>query len=200
MIRWIAVAVIAATGCASSYQTASLVGAGRTTVSGALARSQLNGDGEAEDAGDWSGDLQVRHGVTDTVELGVHYTGTNGAHAVAVDPKFSIVPDKIAVSLPVAVLFSDQDRDMEYGGLVVTPTLFFGAPVTPNKVELVVAPKLMMVFPDSDDAQSDQWFAVSAGARLSADLRKWALLPEVSIINLPGGSILTGGVAVQASY
>ena len=198
MTRWIAVAAVVATGCASSYQTASLVGAGRTTVSGALARSEVTGGDD--NAGDWSGDLQVRHGVTDTAEVGVHYTGTNGAHAVAFDPKFSIVPDKIAVSLPVAILFSDQNREMDYGGMVVTPTIFFGAPVTPNQVELVIAPKLMLVFPDGDDAESDQWFALSAGARLSADLKKWALLPEVSIVDLPGGSVITGGVAVQASY
>jgi hypothetical protein len=196
----VALALVATAGCASSFQTASLVGEGKTSVSAALVRAQVNDS--SSDTGssesDWSGDIQVRHGVTDQVEVGARYATSNGAHYLAFDPKFAVLPGKVAVGVPIAVLFSDNGRMLDYGGLVVTPTIYVGSPLTPNRAEIVFAPKLVMVFPDGGD--SDTRIGLSAGARLSSDLRKWALLPEVSFLDLPGGSVLSAGLAVQASY
>jgi hypothetical protein len=87
----------------------------------------------------------------------------------------------------------------DYGGLLVSPTIYAGAELSPNTAEVVFAPKLIWVLPD--DGESDSEVGASVGVRLSRDLRKWVIMPELSILDLTGQSaLLSFGIALSATY
>ena len=200
----LALAIVTAAGCGTSFQSSQVMAPGKTQFVGALSRTTPDDDFTPDEGGVFHGDLQVRHGLHQIAELGVRYTGATAGHFLQVDGKFQVVPKLFSVALPVGVYFVEMGlegdgRELDYGGLMITPTLFVGGEVVPNQVELVGAPKFMIVFPD--DADSDGEFGASLCARLSTDLAKWALVPEIAYMAYGGEeNLLTFGLGVAANY
>jgi hypothetical protein len=189
--------------CGSSFQSVNVVAPGQTQVTGGMVRTTPDDDFDPESGAIYSGDLQVRHGVTDKVDLGVRYAGGNGLHYLAFDPKFQIIPKYVSVGAPIGVLFAEDggfERMFDYGGIVISPTIYAGAELSPNTSELVFAPKIMWVLPD--DGESDSEVGASLGFRLSTNLQKWAIMPELSYLDVTGAEsgLLSFGIALSANY
>jgi hypothetical protein len=191
-------------GCVSSYQSAKVLAPGQTQITGALTRSAPD---DQLDEGLYTGDIQVRHGLSDKVDGGVRYgiaSEFGSIHSLSVDAKIELVPDHVSVSLPVGVIISDEERDFEYGGFFIAPTVLLGAEMSKN-VALVAAPRLIIAFPDEDDgfpSDSTTLYGASVGVRFSADLERWAIHPEVGLLSGDDldGTLISAGVGVSTTY
>ena len=205
----IAAGVVAGAGCGTSFQSAQVLEPGKTQFIGALGRSTPDDDLTPDEGGVFHGDIQVRHGINRFFEAGVRYSGATGGHFLQLDPKFQVLSKEqasgmsISVGAPFGVYWAEEpdpdNRMLDYGGIMITPTLYIGGEVVPNQVELVGAPKFLLVFPD--DGESDQEFGVSLAGRLSTDLGKWAIIPEIAYVAYGGEmNLLTFGLGLAANY
>jgi hypothetical protein len=204
MIRSILVAAgaLALAACSSSFQSAKVLAPGQTQVTGAMLRTTPHDDFAPEGGALYSGDLQIRRGITPTIDLGGRYVGGSQGHYLAVDPKIQVIPKYVSFGMPIGIILAednDGERMFDYGGLIFSPTVYIGSEISPNQAELVVAPKILIVVPD--DGETDSEIGASVGMRLSSDLARWAIVPELSILNVSGeaSSLLSFGVALQAN-
>ena len=189
-----------ASACATTHQSPRVLDPGQVQVTAAIARTTPDDDFAPEGGAIWSGDVQVRRGLQSKLDGGLRYAGGGGAHLLQADIKFQLAPRVASVLMPVGVLFSDEGREFEYAGLVLSPTLLFGTELTPNRVELVGAPKLLLVLPDEGDTETE--VGLSVGLRLSSDLQRWAIHPELAymVISDADTNLLTFAIALSANY
>ncbi|HEU0034108.1 MAG TPA: hypothetical protein VFQ53_25950 [Kofleriaceae bacterium] len=180
---------VAIVGCASSYQSAHVLAPGKTQVSAAVTRiEQIAEDGDtADEDGIYVGDVRVAHGIADKVDANVRLTRAPGSgdtvSMMSAEARFELTapeaPAALSIGLPIGILWAEEDElELDYGGLVVMPTLYAGYQVSPG-VELVAAPKLFITIPDEGDTQLD--FGGSLGVRISDLAQTWHVQPELGL-------------------
>lgn len=201
-----AVLALAATACATSYQSARTLDAGTLEVTVAGARNQLFDEGTLDDTV-WTGDLQVRYGVVDRFELGARLVRTPGigeaASYLQIDPKVAIVRGvrwQVSASLPIGGGWGEPSAgELDSGRLVVSPTVFAGRTIA-EQLEVVVAPKLFVVQGKGDPVLH---YGAGIGLRWVASDHTWAIHPEVGIVRLTDGpdddTLLTVGIGIAAA-
>jgi hypothetical protein len=186
--------LVAAGGCASSYQTARIAAPGKTRVS--TAASHVSFDGGGDDEGIDAIDLLVDHGLASQAEIGLRYTnyaaGDGGGSLLSLGPKFGLVKDRVAVTIPVGVAWAND----EIGAYIIHPRLIGSAPLSPNS-EVTGSFGVLVVVPDGDDADSESYFGGSVGLRLSTDLDAWAFHPEISFMKIEEGDSFSIGAAIS---
>lgn len=198
-MRWLL--VILAVGCASpsSWQTARLLAPGKTSVTaaGAVAASEHETYLAAE--------ALVRHGVTADLEAGAqlsHLRETDGANVTLIylDAKLSLLPDELAVQLPIGVAWrQDAIHDVQLApGLVGTATFS-------RHVSADAAAKVIIIADDESGLTLGKInLALVTGLRLRSDRLPFELAPQIGVMlddvndHHAGGVtiILGGGVAV----
>lgn len=169
----------------STYQSARLLPAGKTDVTvagGVVGVAQRN---DTSNTSDPIVELAVRHGATPTIEVGVRGSRVitdpgKDAHFVAADAKFALVPETLAVSLPVGFGFT-TDGAFSYNA---QPTLLARVPLAPV-ADLELAAKTIFILLDND-SDLDILFAATVGLRLGPDIKHWWLQPEVGADFDPG--------------
>ena len=201
-------AVVLVAGCAQSYQSARVVAPGKTQITGALSRTESISEDD-DDGAIYSGDVQVRQGVSDRFDLGLRLVRTPGAGEVlsqlGVDPKVQITaPDStttLTVALPISVAWAEEGDEWGEGVLVLTPTVFVGIDLSPA-AELVMAPKVFVFLPDGKTDDSEVEVGGSIGVRFSDASKTWAIQPELGLLHISegddGASFLTFGLGVSA--
>jgi len=202
MIRYLVFAVLLA-GCSAQYQSARTLPEGKFQVTAAASnvRSTEDGDDHA-----WTGDVQVRGGLADRLDGGIHLGrtpsfGNESISAVMVDLKKQLTDatseTAFSLALPIGIGWIDEGDDWGEGTYLLAPTILFGQQVSPE-VELVVAPKLLVMHPDGGETRTGG--GLSLGVRISDTTRSWAMHPEISISKLErtDGLLYSFGFAVAA--
>lgn len=193
MRTWMAALTWAAlsSGCApvfSDLQSARLVEPGQVEVTPAAGRVSWREDGESEHVQNQFG-IHMATGLARSVDLRVRLesvripqedTPDGSVWVAGAGPKFSLVRDRLAFSLPVGFAFGE---DIEVSKTwAVHPTLHFTLPAG-RSAEVNASAKYLI--PLHDDG-GDNLAAVNLGLALGRDVRRWAIRPEVGILFNPG--------------
>ncbi|CAN5915903.1 hypothetical protein BH11MYX2_BH11MYX2_21270 [soil metagenome] len=214
---------LALTGCATAAQSAHTLAPGKTEVTVSGSRNTLSG--QSDDAvALYGGQVMVRRGVAENADVGFSVTRTPGSGqslwGLAVDPKFRFTAagaqTTISLGVPVALFFADQPSikmsdtsdgqdELDYGGVMASPTLYVGQAVSPT-AELLIAPRLYLIKPGEgtfSDTDLRLYFGGSIGVRLTDPKRHWAVTPEIAFthLNAENGAdsqtLLTVGVGLS---
>lgn len=126
---------------------------------------------------------QAAYGISSNFDIRVRYeyiwlkkavtdqsTVNDGINVLAIGPKFSLLENKIALSLPIGRAFGSNTQSTWQ----IHPTLILTYPVMKEKIDVSVSPKYMMSF----SKQGNDMIAVNFGMSLSTNLSKWAIRPE----------------------
>lgn len=170
----------------SDMQSAKLAGPGRLEVTPGYS---MVGSDDPEGGFEFSQNhyaIQVATGLAEGADLRVRYERLqmrgedDGANVVAIGPKFAIVPDRLAINLPVGFGFGDGIDAIET--LSTHPALIGTATLSPQ-VELTGAVKALVPLRNFD---REVMVAANIGAGISTDLDRWALRPEIGFLKNPG--------------
>lgn len=199
-----------ALGACTVAQSARVLAPGKTQVSVGANRTTASAD-EGDDVL-WSGQVMVRRGLADKVDVGVILDRTPGSgeatSRLAVEPKVQLTAPggnvTVSLALGAGVIWADgmtsDGLDAELGGYMLSPTAYLGFELAPG-AELVAAPRLHFVFPDGEDDHGTAYGA-SIGVRFTDPARTWAVHPELTYMTIDDTfvdeSFLTLGVSVSA--
>ncbi|HEY5946598.1 MAG TPA: hypothetical protein VIV40_13945 [Kofleriaceae bacterium] len=182
-----ALALLLLVGCASSFQSARTLAPGKTQVTAGLARVMpTEGSGHAN-----VGDVQVRTGISDSVDGGLKLSRTPGAantvSGIGADLKLRITDPAakttVSFALPVGAVWEERGTDWGNGLLTISPTILIGVELSPT-TELVLGPALVWVLPDGGTDNSEAEFAATIGVRFTDPSRTWAVHPEIGIMHI----------------
>jgi hypothetical protein len=168
----------------SELQTAKTVGKGNVELSPNGTIVFEDGFGHIQD----EIGAQLIYGLSDKVDLRLRYVyvagGKTHAHVFGVAPKISLRKDKIALNLLVGTGYdSELNQFLDFN---FHPSLLFTSTITENKIDLTLAPKLLIIVRDGI------YPAINFNSSLSSNLQKYSIRPEV-------GLLYADGIFVQAS-
>lgn len=184
------------TQCIVPYESARMLPAGATEVKAAFSHGSDHYEGESESLSNNFG-LGVGYGISDHLNLKVRYeriavadSDGEGINYLAFGPKYAIVPDYVAVMMPLGVYFGDGEST--WG---IHPGLLFTLPAKNQRVEGTFGVRTDIFFEEG----TEMLVGFNIGLGLSQDLERWAIRPDLGFVINPGekGSILTLGVGVS---
>ena len=182
-----AVTAWASAGCVtpfSDFQSARTLAPGEFQLTPSFGHVQQTGDGSDQLTQTEVG-FQAAAGLSDRVELRAKYysvrltdsEGTSSINVFGAGPKFALVPDQVALFVPLGVAFGSEIESAE--SLQIQPTLLFTIPLS-DQVELNPSAKAH-IWLNTDDDDADPAFSLNLGAAFSKDLSRWAVRPEVGL-------------------
>ena len=195
--RFLAGALILAlplSGCYTfaMHQTAHRLAPGQTSITAGISRQAfIDGDDWNYEDGFSVVDVQVRHGL-ERFEIGGRISRINledGYQFVSLDPKISLVEDRLAFLLPIGLFFSDpfpSEVDIEVAeSHQVHPSLIATIPLGRSGQHLNVGVKGIVLL----DHPADYLTGINLGLRLTPDeeIRGQAVHPEIGLFTTPGG-------------
>lgn len=187
-------ALVLAAGCAPMFSDARMLRPGQVEITPAVNPAFLTEDGDTAHVWNDFG-IRAQFGVTDRVNIGAGYNRTQlaldgpdsfGFNTVAFGPKFSLIPDRLAVGVPVGFSFGenvDEDRWQLH------PTLLMTVPMNEHAD---FNPAVRLLIPTCDGCDTLIAFHAGFGVRTG---RRLVLRPEAVFIFNPGedGMIWTFG-------
>ena len=188
--------VLPMTGCYSfaMHQTAQRLAPGQTSITAGLSRQAfINGDDWDYIDGFSVVDLQVRHGL-ERFEIGGRISRINledGYQFVSLDPKISLVEDRLAFLLPIGVFFSGpfpgDDVDIDVAeSLQVHPSLIATIPLGRTETELNLGLKTIVLL----DSPEEYLTGINLGLRMTPDEVTGgpAVFPEIGLFTDSNGN------------
>ncbi len=160
----------------SDLQSARNVGQGMVEVTPGISRHYIVGSDNSENIQQNVG-VQLAYGLTSRLDFRLRYEflrngfGSSGARVVGLGLKYGILPDVLAIYVPVGGIIN---LDYEERYFQTQPTLLLTLPVLANKLELNTAAKSIFYLEDG----SNMNLAWNIGLGMSSNLKKWALRPE----------------------
>jgi hypothetical protein len=197
-VRLIAAAMLVMTAaCAAPFaemQSARLAGPGRVEVTPAYSYMDAIEDGETAKLQDVFG-LHLATGLTQRIDLrarlehirvdddaGIDFSATT----IGVGPKFGLIPNQLALYLPIGFAFGEDIEVSETWQF--HPSLIATLPVA-RTLEINTGFKALIPIAGSDDPDDDEvLIAFNAGLGISPDLSRWAIRPEIGFLRNPGES------------
>lgn len=128
--------------------------------------------------------VQAAYGITSKIDLRVRYEyiwmdmedlGEDGISVIGIGPKFGILKDRIAFSLPVGGAIGLENSWQLH------PTLLFTIPAVKDKFDITIAPKYLLTL----NERSNGMPAANLGFAISNNLNRWAIRPEYGILFSP---------------
>ncbi len=190
-LLWLVPAMIAGhllSGCYvfSAFQGARMLPAGKTSVTPSASFLTFKTGDESWKSSDNFG-AQVAHGVSERVNLTVRYEHLDWSQAdeshnyLDLGVKVSIVPDILAVALPVGFFFGSGVEEGE--SFQAHPTVLATLPLHPN-LDVNVSAKYLIFF----DPDADNLAAYNAGLGVRLLPGKFTVFPEIGLLHNPGES------------
>jgi hypothetical protein len=173
-------------GCAySNYQSAKMMPTGNTQLGVAISsygyQSDVSGDEEAIE-------LFGSHAMSDKFEIGGKFVWftieDNQSFDFLVVPKYSLIPDKLALIVPAGLILVTGDGG---GGTtetdnawMVLPGVVYTLPLS-EYFELDLSGKPALFFED-DFGDYNVGVAANVGVRVTPPGQRWAVFPEVGVM------------------
>ena len=193
----------------NQYEKAATLKKGNTELMGHFTAYGGSGNGESEAINNNFG-FRFGYGLSDKVDLKFRYERlvpsdniddeARGANYFSLIPKFSLVPDKFSLLVPISHYSAKRndvvngEDDFDYSFSSAAPHLIYTFTGAKNKTDFSLGLKADILF--TGDVGS-VLLGATAGAGLSSDLNKWAIRPEVGILSIGGGAFLSYGVGLQ---
>jgi hypothetical protein len=184
--------------CAAPFaemQSARLAGLGVAEITPIYSYVDITGEGETVKVQDTYGvhvstgvtprmDLRLRvdHIRVSTRDLAEDFTAT----AVGIGPKFSLLPDQLALYLPIGLAFGHDlttSKTLEFHPSVI------GTLPLHEFAEMNASFKLLVPLnrDDGEDSGGNEIFtALNLGLGLSPELSRWVIRPEIGFLKNPG--------------
>jgi hypothetical protein len=184
-------AAVAAGGCTtfSSYQSAKLLPAGDTSVTAALSGARFSEDVADDDASDQTleiGEVMVRHGISETIEVGGRYARlgleSDGTNVLLADIKRALTPGKLALSVPVGLVFADGEVNFYQ----IQPALLGRIELSPNAALELAGKTILILATDSGETDSELLLGANIGLRVGPADQRFAIHPELGVLANPG--------------
>ena len=177
----------------SSYQSARMLPQGGTQLTAAI--SNYDAHAENGSSGETAFEIMGSHGMSERLELGgklsymsVGVLGeSQNVFTLLAQPKYSLQPDTLALTMPVGALFTEDDHAYEISPGVVWSKLFR------PEVELDVAGNVLIA-ENSDFDDSEIYICGNVGASFGPANAPWAIHPELGLV------IPTGDAADTVDY
>jgi hypothetical protein len=169
---------------------------GKVAIMPSASYNSFHVDGGSGDLDDWIFDVQLRAGITPWFELGGKFTRLfveDGYQFIAIDPKVALSPGLVAFSCPFGTFYGqDLPNDLQ-----IHPTLLTTYPIEPGRVEMDAAFKLLLFFAE----ENEELIAFNVGPRLSSNLDRWAIHPEIGFLFNPDadGYFFEFGLGIMVS-
>jgi hypothetical protein len=172
--------LLCVSGCAySNFQSARLLPAGSTSVGGAVSfygyQGDFSGDEEAVE-------LFGSYGMSDKFELGGKFAWfaieDNDTFDVLVVPKYALIPDKLALTIPAGIILGTGD-DTDNAWMVL-PGVVYSIPLA-EYFELNLSGKPAFFFQD-DFSDYNVAVAGNIGVRVAQPGQRWAIFPEIGVM------------------
>lgn len=160
----------------SDLQSARTVGQGKVELTPGVSQHYIVDSDNSEDIQQNLG-LQFAYGLTPRLDFRMRYEyirndfGSSGARVVGLGLKYGILPDILAIYVPVGGIINP---DFEERFFQTQPTLLLTLPLVADKLELNTAAKSIIYLEDGDNSN----VAWNVGLGLSTNLKKWAIRPE----------------------
>ncbi len=176
----LACVIILLSGCYtySSLQSARLVRTGKYEITPSYSSVSFSNEGHSEKMTDNLG-VQIGFGMSDKMNLRFRfeninpdYKGIDSYSFLALEPKFSLMEDRVALSLPVG-FFTGGGID-ESDTWQIHPSLHFTFPVN-DFLEVNLSPRVLLFL----EEDTDDFVALNAGLGISNDFNKWVIRPEI---------------------
>jgi len=195
----------------TNFDTARMLQKGNTEIGGSFSHYIASNHGESEDDGNNIG-LRVGYGFTDKFNMRLTYdkflppgnnTGGESYSALSMTPKFSLVQNKLALTLPVGLGFYSNDEGQSESRWVISPALLYTSTAQNNKFDFTGSFRAIKYFQtkiDNDEGiESDLLLGFNIGAGFSNDLNVWAVRPEFGLLINPSesGTVWTLGIGFQ---
>lgn len=188
-IMLLALSSVFVQSCASVFsemQSARTVGKERIELTPSYSFVFGEYDGETQGVQNHVG-VQAGYGINEDIDIRLRFeylwsvknTVPDFSYAVVgIGPKFSLLKDKIAFTLPIGrALGEGTENTWE-----IHPTLIFSFPIVKDNLEINIAPKyLLRLVEDADDM-----LALNVGFSIGSDILKWSIRPEYGILFIPG--------------
>jgi hypothetical protein len=181
------------------YQSANLVGKGKTEVTAQFNGVRLGYDGESDFVFNVLA-FQAGFGLGDKFELRLRYDRLwynesgigDGFNAVTIAPKFGTNSGKFAFLLPISTLFDSGGE----GNWLLSPTVLFTLPLGEN-VKFTFAPKYIISLEEYSEI-SDSLLSLNVGFGIDV-LDSWIARPEIGISFIPSeeGNFFNYGIGVS---
>jgi hypothetical protein len=191
----------------NQYEKAGTLKEGNAEFSGSFTGYGIAGAGGSLSTNNNFG-FRAGYGLTDKFDLKLRYEHlitTNsfedefsdgevkGTNYFSLVPKFSLVPNKLALFVPLShYSFKEEIDGKESKGSMnsIAPQILYTITNSKNKIDFSFGMKADYLFGDDGGGVL---FGTTVGAGFSSDLNKWAIRPEV-------GAMFTGGAAAFVSY
>lgn len=203
--RFVAVALptLLAAGCVpylADQQSARILPAGDVELTPSFSYVSFSADGENEHIQDQFG-IRAGYGLSGTAELRaaverISLAGEFDGDAftmAGLGVKFGLVPDRLALHIPVGAVFGEDLETSETW--TVAPTLLATWRGGPN---FELTPSLKAIYPFASE-DPELFLGFHLGAGISTNLDRWALRPEVGIVTNPGDEGTTWGLTIGLS-
>lgn len=189
----------------SELQSARTVGKNRFEFTPSYSTVSITSDNETDGVQNHLG-LRAAYGITPRTDIRMMYERVwfkdelvdgfeedfRGVDVIGIGPKFSLLENILAVSLPVGRALGEDSKD----SWQFHPTVLLTLPAVPDKVDITLAPKYLFTFcEDCDDL-----IAVNLGLAFSSDLSRWAIRPEYGMLFNPGEKGRFGQFSIGLSY
>lgn len=189
----------------TEFQDARLAGPGRLETTAFYSATSASGEGDSQKIQDHYG-VQIATGVSETVDLRLRYERVNpesqcdgfvcysgkGVNVVGGGPKFGLVRDRLALSVPIGTAFGSgvessqawQAQPAILGSLIISPAVMVNA----------AAKAIVWLDRDTDDL-----LAFTLGAGLNLPSTPLWVRPEIGYLINPGedGHALSVGMGVS---
>lgn len=177
-------------GCApvfSELQSARTAGKHNIEATPSFSSVTLTDNGNTNGVQNHAG-LQLGWGLTNEFDLRLRYeyiwlkgNGNDGGTSVlGLGPKFGVVKDRLAFSIPVGRAFGYNSSNT----WELHPTVLFTQPVIMDKLELTLSGKYLAQLRN----EANNKIAFNLGMAVSTGLSRWAIRPEYGILVDPGSS------------
>ena len=176
----------------SAMQSARLAGKGKFEVTPFFSTVSFSAEGETEHVQNEFG-LQGAYGLGDRIDVQLRYEFISvevedpyagdlsaSANVIGLGPKIGIYRDIFAFCLPIGFAFGGDIDDVSETWQI-HPTLVITLPIGKS---FELSPSSKVLIPLSGDG--DVLLAFNLGSGISANLRKWAIRPEIGFLINPG--------------
>jgi hypothetical protein len=180
---WSLAAIVVA-GCAPVYQDARMLGPGRLEVTPSFSGNAVIESDEI-DYGFHSLGVNAQFGVADRFDVGLGYARLEdvdfrgGLNSFGFGPKFGIVADRFAISVPVGFLFGDEVPTSETWQ--IQPTALFTLPLN-DRVDFNPSTRVIIGLCE----RCDTLVGINGGFGIRA-VSRVTLRPELGIVFNPTG-------------
>lgn len=181
----------------SELQSARTVGRNRVEFTPSYSGVTSRNGPDIEDVESHWG-MQATYGITESIDLKVRYEAilpkrdsATSIHVLGIGEKFSLVKDRLALSLSIGRALGEQYDDTWQ----MHPGILFTWPAIKDKLDINLSSRYLVRFSDPHNL-----LAFNFGFTISKKLHNWSIRPEYGVLYNPGNKGHYSHVSMGASF